>query len=114
MSVTVSPQEFRFVSFDAALIQRVAESLLGALGMTDRDLHIEVDETTPLARIRIDVTGDSIVVHAESGAFEDTRRPRQQSENATAATLGRVLLQQRYGTGDSVARYRVSFLDFIV
>jgi len=95
MSVTVSPQEFRFVSFDAALIQRVAESLLGALGMTDRNLHIEVDETTPLARIRIDVTGDPIVVHAESGAFEDTRRPRQQSENATAATLGRVLLRAR-------------------
>ena len=51
MSVTVSPQEFRFVSFDAGLIQRVAESLLGALGMTDRNLHIEVDGATRGARI---------------------------------------------------------------
>ena len=95
MSVTVSPQEFRFVSFDAGLIQRVAESLLGALGMADHDLRIEVDETTPLARVTIDISGEPIVVKAESGAFEDTRRPRQQSENATAASLGRVLLRAR-------------------
>ena len=94
MSVTVTPQTFNFVAYDAALIQRVAEELLESLGLADRDLNIEVDETTPLARTRVEV-GDAISIRAESGAFEDTRRPRQQSEVATATSLGRVLLRVR-------------------
>ena len=94
MSVSVTPQEFKFVAFDAALIQRVAEELLASLGLDDRDLHIEVDETTPLSRIRVEI-GDTIAIRAESGAFEDTKRPRQQSETATATSLGRMLLRVR-------------------
>jgi hypothetical protein len=92
MSVTVTPQTFNFVAYDASLIQRVAEELLESLGLADRDLNIDVDETTPLARTRVEV-GDAISIRAESGAFEDTRRPRQQSEVATATSLGRVLLR---------------------
>ena len=94
MSVTVTPQTFNFVAYDAALIQRVAEEMLESLGLADRDLDIEVDETTPLARTRVEV-GDAISIRAESGAFEDTRRPRQQSEVATSTSLGRVLLRVR-------------------
>lgn len=93
MTVTVTPQTFHFVDFDAALIGRVADSLVAALGL-DRPVSIEVDETTPLARISITI-GDTITVRAESGAFEDTRRPRQQSETSTAVSLGRVLLRAR-------------------
>ena len=92
MSVTVTPQEFKFVAYDAALIQRVAEELLASLGLADRVVDIEVDETTPLARTRVEI-GDTISIRAESGAFEDTKRPRQQSEVATATSLGRVLLR---------------------
>ena len=92
MSVTVTPQEFKFVAYDAALIQRVAEERLDLLGLTDRTVNIEVDETTPLARTRVEI-GDSIAISAESGAFEDTKRPRQQSETTTATSLGRVLLR---------------------
>jgi hypothetical protein len=92
MSVTVTPQTFNFVAYDAALIQRVGEELLASIGLEDRDLNIEVDETTPLARTRVEV-GDAISIRAESGAFEDTKRPRQQSEVATATSLGRVLLR---------------------
>ncbi len=94
MSVSVTPAKFTFVSFDAEAIQRVADSLVAALGLTDHEITIEVDETTPLARLRIDV-GDVIAIHAESGAFEDTRKPRQLSENNTATSLGRVLLRAR-------------------
>ena len=95
MSVSVTPQEFKFVAYDAALIQRVAEGLLSSLGLEDRDLYIEVDETTPLSRIRVEIGDDTISIRAESGAFEDTKRPRQQSEVATATSLGRVLLRVR-------------------
>jgi hypothetical protein len=94
MSVTVTPQEFKFVAYNAALIQRVAEELLASLGLADRDLHIEVDETTPLSRTRVEI-GDTLSIRAESGSFEDTKRPRQQSEVATATSLGRLLLRVR-------------------
>jgi hypothetical protein len=94
MSVTVTPQEFKFVAYDAALIQSVTEELLASLGLTDRAVNIEVDETTPLSRTRVEI-GDTISIRAESGAFEDTKRPRQQSEVATATSLGRVLLRVR-------------------
>jgi hypothetical protein len=94
MSVTVTPQTFNFVAYDAALIERVAEELLATLGMADRDVQIEVDETTPLARVRVEI-GDTISIRAESGAFEDTKRPRQQSEVTTATSLGRALLRVR-------------------
>jgi hypothetical protein len=91
MTVTVSPETFSFVNFDTALIQRTAEGIAAALSI-DRPIHVEVDETTPLARVRVEI-GDSIVIRVESGAFEDTRRPRDQSEAATATALGRALLR---------------------
>jgi hypothetical protein len=93
MTVTVTPQTFQFVHFDAALIQSIAENLIAAIGL-DRPVAIEVDETTPLARISVAI-GDTITIQVESGAFEDTRRPRHQSEAATATALGRVLLRAR-------------------
>ena len=91
MTVTVTPDTFSYVNFEAALIKRTAEGIASALGI-DRPIHVEVDETTPLARVRVEI-GDTIVVHVESGAFEDTRRPRDQSERATATALGRALLR---------------------
>jgi hypothetical protein len=94
MSVTVTPASFTFVAFDAEVIERVADSLVQALGLQSHPVAIEVDETTPLARVRMEL-GDTITIHAESGAFEDTRKPRQLSENNTATSLGRVLLRAR-------------------
>lgn len=101
MDVTVTPNEFRFVSYDAALIARTAATLADAIGLDGHRLVVEVDETTPLARLALhlpgspisDTQGGAIVVHAESGAFEDTRRPRHQSEASTATSLGRMLLR---------------------
>lgn len=104
-AVTVNPQTFRFVHFDAAHTARIAADLAALLGI-DRPVRIEIDETTPLARTRIDV-GDDIVLHVESGAFEDTKRPRAQSEEATVTSLGRCLLKARDrltgGFGDAPA-----------
>ena len=97
MTVTVAPQTFRFVKFDSAVVTRVAEELAAALDM-QQPLHIEIDETTPLGRVRATfgtAPDDMITVNVESGAFEDSRRPRDQSEVATAINLGRVLLRVR-------------------
>ena len=94
MAVTVSPEQFTMVLFDANAIKSCAESLLTRLDMEEHSLHIEVDETTPIARVQSEI-GDPIVVRAESGAFEDTRRPRQLSETAVNTALGRTLLRVR-------------------
>jgi len=97
MPITVSPETFSYVSFDAALIHRIADEIAGSIGLGDRSITIEVDETTPLARTVITIDagddGQGIHIRADSGAFEDTRKPRQQSETATATSLGRVLLR---------------------
>ncbi|MEY2445500.1 MAG: hypothetical protein QOE00_2080 [Ilumatobacteraceae bacterium] len=102
MSVTVTPQQFTFVAYDAALIQRIAENLLVSLGLEGTDVAIEVDETTPLARTRV-VIGDPIAIRLESGALEDQRKPRQQSETTTATSLGRLLLRVRDRLGKGFA-----------
>lgn len=94
MSVTVTPEQFTYVAFDATVIRRIAGDLLTSLGLGERDVAIEVDETTPLARTRVTI-GDPISIRAESGAFEDPKKPRQQSETHTATSLGRVLLRVR-------------------
>jgi len=96
MAVTVTPETFSYVSFDAGLIHRIADEIAGAIGLGDTPITIEVDETTPLARTVISIDDgvhDGIYIRADSGAFEDTRKPRQQSETATATSLGRVLLR---------------------
>jgi hypothetical protein len=94
MAVTVVPEQFSMVLFDADSIRSCAEALLDRLGMPDQDVRIEIDETTPIARVQCEL-GDPIVVRAESGAFEDTRRPRHLSEVAVNTALGRTLLKVR-------------------
>jgi hypothetical protein len=93
VTVTVDPEKFVLVLFDGAEIARVADELLGRLGLAN-DLHITVDETTPIARIQA-TDGDPIEVLAQSGAFEDPRRPRSLSSQVTATSLARVLLRLR-------------------
>jgi len=92
-TVTVTPEEWKFVFFDGGRIAAVAEKLLGEIGL-DADVRIEVDETTPLGRSSVSSL-DPIVISAESGAFEDAKRPRQLSERAVADVVGKWLLRVR-------------------
>lgn len=93
--ITVAPETFVLVLFDAAIIKRVASELLPQLGLA-LDLAITVDETTPISRCVATIIDEQhVAVHAESGAFEDSRRPRNLSEIATATSLGRVLMRVR-------------------
>lgn len=92
-TVTVSPASFNLVSFDADRIQAIAQRVLEQVGL-DADLQIDVDETTPLGRSRVE-SHDPLVFRFESGALEDPRHPRMLSEGGTAAVLGRMLLKER-------------------
>jgi hypothetical protein len=94
VTVTVAPAEFTFVHFDAGVIEQTVTELLDRLAMGGRDVAIEVDETSPIARVDVHL-GDPLRLVVESGAFEDTRRPREMSEEAVAAASGRMLLRVR-------------------
>ena len=92
-SVTVTPEEWKFVFFDGARITAVTEKLMGEIGL-DTDVVIEVDETTPLGRAKVTST-DPVVLSVESGAFEDNKHPRHLSEQATADVIGKWLYRVR-------------------
>jgi len=94
MTVTVSPEEFTLVLFDAPALKATLSDLMARLGLSERALRVEVDETTPIVRISIQ-DGDPIVLAAGSGAFEDPRVPRHQSEVHIVTNAGRPLLRVR-------------------
>jgi hypothetical protein len=94
MAVTVTPADFTFVHFDAGVIEGTVAELLDRLGMGGRDVAVEVDETSPIARIDVR-PGHPLHLVVESGAFEDTRRPRELSEEAVVTATGRMLLRVR-------------------
>jgi hypothetical protein len=94
MPVTVSPDRFLLVDFDAGVIAREANDVAERLGLAGRSIVIAVDEDTFLARTIVTL-GDTIRIDAGSGAFEDPKRPRRQSLDGTRLALARALLRAR-------------------
>lgn len=92
VAVSVSPDSFTMVFFDAAVIGEVATEVAERLGFDDDTLAIEVDEASPLGRSRV-ASYDPVVIAADGGAFEDTRRPRSFSRSRTTDVIGRSLLR---------------------
>lgn len=95
VAIIIIPETFAYVSFDANGIRRIAEHLARSIGLGDHPITIEVDERTPLARTSVTIADGALHIRADSGAFEDTRLPRQQSDGATATAIGRMLLRAR-------------------
>jgi hypothetical protein len=91
--VHVSPETYNLVEFDGDQIRAVASKLVEQIGIPV-DLHIEVDETTPLGRAWTSSL-EPLVLSVESGAFEDPKRPRHLSERSIADVLGRLLFRVR-------------------
>ena len=92
-SVTVTPDEWKFVFFDGATIAAITEKLLGEIGL-DCDVRIEVDETTPLGNARV-ASIDPVVLALESGALENPKAPRRFDPTGAADVLGRLLFEVR-------------------
>ena len=89
--VVVLPEIFHAVNYDNARIVELASALTEQCGLPgDAEVRIEVDETTPFGRTTL-VSLDPITVKVESGAFEDGRKPKAQSDRGVVETLGRVL-----------------------
>ncbi|MGH9138201.1 MAG: hypothetical protein ACRD0G_14330 [Acidimicrobiales bacterium] len=91
--VTLVPDAFSLVEFDAAELIGVVERVLDAVGIDD-PVRLEIDETTPLGWARV-VSSDPIVLELESGALEDPKRLLHLSPTGAAAVLGRLLSRVR-------------------
>ena len=95
MTVSVSPEKFSLVHYDADEIAAIVGELVAAIGLpSDLDVTIEVDESTPLGRAMISST-EPLVISVESGALEDPKRPRNLSRTGSADVLGRLLFRVR-------------------
>lgn len=93
--VRVIPEEFHLVSFDAGRIAELAADVAARVGLAaDVEMRIEVDETNPLGRHRLESV-DPIVVAVQSGAFEHAKKPRQQSDESVVDVLGLLLFRAK-------------------
>jgi hypothetical protein len=86
--VTVSPEQFSFVQFDAGEIATIVGELADKVGLGDRAVNIEVDERTPLGSSAV-VSLDPITITVESGGFEDAKHLRHLSRESVEGVVGR-------------------------
>ena len=95
MPVTVTPETFTMVDFDAAKIVALAEKLVRESGLPEgTSLEIEVIERTPLGRVRVESL-DPIRISVEGGAFENPQHLRKLSADRVVDVLGVHLFQTR-------------------
>jgi len=92
VTTTVTPSTFTMVEYDADVIAGLADEIAAKVGLTGVDIEIEVDETVPLGRNRLESV-DPVHIWAESGAFEDAKKLRNFSEANATDVLGRHLLR---------------------
>jgi hypothetical protein len=93
--VTVAPDRFTFVDYDADAIAAVVAKLRDEVQLPgDLPIHIELDETTPLGRAEV-TSIDPVVVQVESGAFEHLHQPRQFDPDRASDVLGRIFFRLR-------------------
>ena len=95
MTVSVTPETFSLVSYDANEIASIIEELVDKIGLpSDLDVRLEVDESTPLGRAAV-ASIDPLVITVESGALEDPKHPRNLSRTGSADVLGRLMYRVR-------------------
>ena len=91
--VTVTPEKFSLVFFDAAHIASVVEEVADKVGLPpDAEIRIEVDEAVPLGRVHV-TSLDPITLSVQGGALEDPKKPRHMSDRAITDVVGRVLFR---------------------
>jgi hypothetical protein len=87
MTITVFPEVFSLVKFDAERISVLASDVASAAGFSTSDeIMIDVNETTPLQQVRI-MSMNPIRLSVESGAFDDPHRPRELGDKAVRTAL---------------------------
>lgn len=93
--VVVTPEEFSFVSFDAARVADLTGKIADKVGLpADIEVRIEIDEASPLGRTRLESL-DPIIISVEGGALEDAKRPRHLSDRSVIDVIGRLLFRAK-------------------
>lgn len=94
--VTVEPERFAMVAYDAAVIAAMVREIAAAVGVTN-PIAVEVDERTPLSKMSAsidDASSDATIrIYFESGALEDTRHLTNFGESRARLSIGRMLLR---------------------
>ena len=91
--VTVTPQTFTMVEYDAARIAELVSRVADDIGLpADTQIGVEVDENTPLGASSL-ASLDPIVIRVESGALEDAKNPRHLSERNVIGLSARLLFR---------------------
>lgn len=94
--VSVSPETFELVNFDAAEIARLASEVADAVGLgADVAVSIVVDETAMQGKSSSRVEGEGVVIEASGGAFESLRKAREFDDERCKSVLGQALLRAR-------------------
>lgn len=94
--VVVRPEAFRLVDFDPNRIAESVREVAGVVGLPDGlQVAIEVDEASPFGATSTTISGNSVTLRVEGGAFEDPKHLRQLSEAGTRLVLGRLLYRVR-------------------
>jgi hypothetical protein len=95
-SVSVSPEQFTLVEYDADHIAEIARGVAELVHLTN-PIEIEIDETTPLAKMSAVVAAPSsdatITLRLESGALEDMKNLTTFDDAHARLSLGRVMLR---------------------
>jgi hypothetical protein len=94
--VSVRPDVFAVVDYDAGHIARLAAEVAAGVGLpADVDLVVVVDEGSPFGSTSTAFDATTVTLAVESGAFENPRAIRQLSEPITRLVLGRLLFRVR-------------------
>ena len=86
--VTVTPDPFTLIAYDAAEIAAIVEDVAALVGIASSvDIHLEVDEDlfAPLVGHLSDVVDGRIELWISGANFEDNRRPRTFCARASPA-----------------------------
>lgn len=94
--VTVAPERFALVEYDAAEIAAVVRDLAELIGITN-PVSVEVDERTPLSKMSASIDGTSsdatVRLRFESGALENTKQLTTFGTARARLSIGRMLLR---------------------
>lgn len=99
--VTVTPETFTMVNYDAAEIRGSIEEIADRVGVpSDAEIVVDIAEKTPLGRSKL-ISTSPITLSIEGGAIEEPTRPRNWSRRNTELVVGRLLLRakDRLGSG---------------
>jgi hypothetical protein len=95
-AVTVTPETFELIDFDAAEIAAVAADVADAVGLgPDVAVRIDIDESVMMGKSSSRIDGNTVVIEATGGAFESLRAVRTFDEARCRVVLGAALLRAR-------------------